>query len=312
MPTLALTNSLTMVHLKDPKREFPLIRNWGSVGWILVGWLFSIFWLQHQWHSQSFPPFIGGPDVPNAVHRLSDALRFSGVISIAYACFCLFLPHTPPKRDAVERLAFAKAFALLRKPSFALLVLASLPISMIHQIYLMKAGQFLVAIGLKDSLMGQVLSLGQFSQLAVMVLLGLLITRLGFRWVIVLGCLAYAARYLVFGLPGVPLSWAVAAILLHGVCYACFFIGAFIYVDRIAPADARHSTQTVFGIVILGGGPVAGGYLLKILQPVFTLPGGGVNYSGFWLTLAAVALVTAVVLGVFFRDESRPANVNGQ
>lgn len=308
MPTLALTNSLAFVHLKDPKREFPLVRNWGSVGWILAGWMLSIFWLQSNLGFKPFPPFIGGPDAADATHRLGDSLRFSGMLSIAYAGFCLFfLPHTPPKRDAVQKLAFAKAFTLFRRPSFALLVLASLPISMIHQIYLMKTGQFLVAIGLKNSLIPQVLSIGQFSQLAVMVGLGLMITRLGFRWVIVAGCLAYAARYLVFGLPGVSLPAVIAVQLLHGVCYACFFIGAFIYVDRLAPDDIRHSTQTVFGMIILGGGPVAGGYLLGKLQELFTPAGGTVNYSHLWLTLAAIALATAALIVLFFKDESSKA-----
>ena len=36
-PTIALTNSLTLQHLKDPGRDFPLIRVFGTLGWIAIG-----------------------------------------------------------------------------------------------------------------------------------------------------------------------------------------------------------------------------------------------------------------------------------
>jgi Nucleoside H+ symporter. len=58
--------------------------------------------------------------------RLADALKFSGLISVSYGAFCFFLPHTPPKRDAIEKLAFKKAFELFKNPSFSVLVISSL------------------------------------------------------------------------------------------------------------------------------------------------------------------------------------------
>ena len=40
--------------------------------------------------------------------------------------------------------------------------------------------------------------------------------------------------------------------------------------DKLADKDVRHSAQTVFGIIIFGGGPVIGGWLSGYLQNMYT------------------------------------------
>ena len=261
MPTLALSNSLAFAHLEDRDRQFPRVRVWGTIGWIAVSWIFPMLYLQSGLQLQAMPPFLVGPELASVTHRLADSLRFSALISWAYAIYCLFLPQTPPKRTGVEPLAFAKAFRLLREPSFAVLVAVSLPISVIHQIYFIQTPQFFSFLGLHDSQIGPAMTMGQFSEIAIMALLGLMLTRLGFRMVITLGALAYFVRYAIWSFPALPVEIQVASQALHGVCYACFFAAAYIYTDRVAPEDVRHSAQTVFGILILGGGPVLGGVL---------------------------------------------------
>ncbi|REJ79644.1 MAG: MFS transporter [Acidobacteria bacterium] len=304
MPTLALSNSLAFAHLDDRNRQFPMVRVWGTIGWIVASWLFPLFWLLSDVRLQALPPFYGGVEVEGAIGRLVDALIISGVVSILYAGFCLLLPHTPPKKDAVESLAFRKAFRLLRRRSFLVLVLASLPIAVIHQIYFMQTGPFFGdVLGLGASQIGPAMTIGQFAEIAVMLLTGWLLARLGFRWVIVLGALAYFARYLIFAtVESVPV--VIASQAIHGLCYACFFAAAFIYVDRIAPPDIRHSAQTVFGIIILGIGPVLSGWFLDLLSGSLQHPTWPIDYRQLWLVVSLIGLGTAIFVAVLFRDET--------
>ena len=127
------------------------------------------------------------------------------------------------------------------------------------------------------------------------------LARLGMRTVLFLGTVAYVARYGIWSMTDLPVSVLVASQALHGVCYAFFFAAAYILVERIAPEDVRNSAQTVFGILILGLGPVIGGQLSGWLQERYTR-GDAVDYGNLWLTLSAIALVTAIGLFFAFRD----------
>jgi nucleoside transporter len=303
MPTLALSNSMAFANLSDRDRQFPKVRVWGTIGWIAASWIFPMIYLQQNLSFQWMPPFFVGAEFPNVTARLADSLRFSAIISWGYAVFCLTLPHTPPKKNAVEKLAFAKAFRLLREPSFAVLVAASLPISVIHQIYFLQTPPFLSNLGLLDSQIGPAMTIGQFSEILIMAGLGFMLTRFGFRNVITLGALAYFVRYTVWSFPdAIPVPLLVASQALHGICYACFFAAAYIYTDRVAPADVRHSAQTVFGILILGGGPVIGGMLSGWLQDTYAASGGGVDYGALWRVVSLIGLGAALFFYLAFRE----------
>ncbi|HLG04811.1 MAG TPA: MFS transporter [Gemmatimonadales bacterium] len=309
MPTLALSNSMAFAHLPD-QNQFGKIRVWGTIGWIAASWIFPMIYLQTDLRLQWMPPFLVGPELPNVTGRLADSLRFSAIISWGYALFCLVLPHTPPKREGVEPLAFAKAFRLLREPSFAVLVAASLPISVIHQVYFLQTPPFLSRLGLLDSQIGPAMTIGQFSEIILMAVLGVLLKRFGFRNVIAIGALAYFARYTIWSFPTLPVGILVASQFLHGICYACFFAAAYIYTDRVAPPDVRHSAQTVFGILILGGGPVLGGFLSGWLADSYANVGGQVEFGALWRVVALIGLAAAAFFWTLFR-ERRPAPAPG-
>jgi len=303
MPTLGLTNSLAMAHLDDTERQFAKVRLWGTIGWIAVAWFFPMLWLVDSVEFQWLPPFYDNNDVADATARIADALKASGILSVGYGIFCFFLPHTPPRPDAVKRLAFAGAASLLRYRSILVLVLAWLPLAAIHKIYFLQTSPYLKSIGLSESYIMPAMSIGQFAEIAVMAILGWMISYLGFRRVLMLGAGAFLLRYGIFGTIELPLGLIVAAQFLHGFCFACAWATAFIYIDRMAPTDVRHSAQTGFIIIQLGIGAILGGELNGLLEWLYTT-GGEVDYRLFWYTCAGIAGACGLAIALAFRDQA--------
>ena len=272
---------------------------WGTIGWIVASVSFSWLWLS-------------SPDKVENTHRIADALKIAGLVSLGYAVFALIaLPKTPPKKDVQHPLAFARAFGLLAHPGFLLVTLVALPIAMIHQCYFFRSGPFFEdAIGVEKKYLGMVLGIGQASEIFFLAILGLLLKRMGYRWVLMLGAAAYAARFAIFAV-GTPAPLVIASQALHGLCYGCFFAGSFLYVEKVAPADVRHSAQTVFGIIILGIGPVLAGlyngYFDRFVDAL-----GHQQYGQFWWTESAIALACMLILFVGFMLVPTPASPTGQ
>jgi MFS family permease len=82
-----------------------------------------------------------------------------------------------------------------------------------------------------------------------------------------------------------------------------FFVAAFIYVDKVAPADIRASAQSMIAIVALGFGRFLGSLFAGRIQDMFTTD-AGTNWTGVFLVPCALTLACAVAFLLFFREES--------
>src|SRR5258706_12589967 len=112
--------------------------------------------------------------------------------------YSLTLPHTPPRRDAhgLDRLAWVRAAKLLRVPYVLVLFIVTLIDSTIHNGYFVVSTNFLEQRGgIAGNMSMVVMSIGQIAEIMTMVVLGTVLTRLGWKWTMVVGILGHAARF---------------------------------------------------------------------------------------------------------------------
>jgi nucleoside transporter len=250
MPTLALTNSISFHNIRDPEKEFPAIRVWGTIGWIAAGLVVGI------------------------VLRGTEKWFFhlAGASSILLGLYCLTLPHTPPRRQEGTSDVFGLgAIGLLRETSFAVFVFCSFLICIPLAFYYSFANQFLTETDMPAPTAIQ--TVGQFSEIFFMAAMPLFIRALGVKYMLLVGMLAWVARYYCFST--LQFNWVLLGLVLHGVCYDFFFVASQIYVDQKAPRHLRASAQSLIAFVTLGVGLFLGnmsaGYIVDQYPP-FQMP----------------------------------------
>ena len=294
-PTLALTNAVAFGHMKDSEKEFGGIRVGGTIGWILVGW--GLTMLRNVTHGIT-------------VHGASDCLLVGAICTLALGVLSFGLPHTPPKREGVNPLAFLGALKLLKNRDFLIFILISFVVATELQFYYILTGQFLQhAMRIPAAHVPGWMTLAQLAEIVVMgVLLPLLLPKMGIRKTMVVGILAWPIRYIVFALcathPNLyPL--VLASLTLHGFCYVFFFTVGFIYVDRVAPPDIRSSAQSLIALVVLGVGAVVGAKFTGWIGDMFTNQATQVtDWRGVFLVPCALTIVCAILFPLLFRGSA--------
>ena len=281
-PTLPLTNSLAFHHMKDPDREFGGIRVWGTIGWIAAGLGLTL------WRHLADPAFVNelsgfgltgawlgklwdvwwAPSAPNVV---GDQFYLAGAVSIALGIFCFFLPHTPPKRQGVNPLAFLEALKLLKDRNFAIFLMIAFVVTTELNFYYIPTPAFLSDIGISAANVPSVMTVAQIAEIVVLAfILPTAIKKIGLRWTLALGVIAWPLRYLIFAW-GEPTWLVVASLAFHGFGYAFFFVASQIYVNNVAHADIRASAQSLLTLVTVGLGMWLGAMIFKFFKIVFTV-----------------------------------------
>lgn len=237
-PTLALTNTLAMKNMTSPEKEFPGIRVFGTIGWIVAG--LALSWIGWE---KSIAMF----------HLTSGAALVLGLYSFA-------LPHTPPVgegRVSVRQILGLDALVLLKNRSYLIFVLSSLLICIPLAFYYQITSRI---VEMSNLPIGQTMSYGQMSEIFFMLVMPFFFIRLGVKWMLAVGMLAWVTRYALFAL-GAPtgVRWMIIlGIVLHGICYDFFFVTGQIYTDRIAPEGIRAQAQGLLVLFTLGLGMAIG------------------------------------------------------
>ena len=266
MPTLALTNSISFENIKDPEKEFPLIRVFGTFGWIVAGWAVT-FALKAKPDSVLYGPITSVISAESRFFASNNFIAMASLSSLLLGLFCFTLPHTPPKRASATREVGERKsiLRLLADPSFLVFTVTSFLICIPLAFYYNLANIFLYDIDAPGPTALQ--TVGQISEVFFMAAMPVFISLLGVKRMLAIGMLAWVVRYYFFGTLNMPL--VVLGLVLHGVCYDFFFVASQIYVDAKADATQRASAQSFIAFVTLGLGMFVGAYAAGYVKDLY-------------------------------------------
>ncbi|WP_449546144.1 MFS transporter [Lelliottia amnigena] len=289
MPTLALTNNIAFHSLNNVDKTFPVVRVFGTIGWIVAG------------------VFIGVTGVSSSV----TIFQVAAASSVLLALYSLTLPHTPAPAKGLpvqlRDLFCADAFALLKTRHFFIFSLCAMLISVPLGTYYAYTASYLADAGIAD--VSTAMSFGQMSEIVFMLVIPLLFRRLGVKYMLLIGMLAWFVRYAFFAL-GVSEEGRFLlylGILLHGVCYDFFFVVGFIYTDRVAGEKVKGQAQSMivmftYGIGMLLGSQISGA-LYNSLVAGQTVPQAWITF--WWIPAVAAAVIALIFLVAFKYDDDK-------
>jgi nucleoside transporter len=309
MPTLALVNAISFRQMEKPEKQFPKVRVWGTIGWIVAG-LVITFVLSR------FYPDIEKTAVP---------LKMAAIASLLLGLYSFTLPNTPPqnagKKISAGEVLGLKALRLMKQKPFFIFVLCSLLISIPLAFYYSFTNLFLNSLGMQGVAAKQ--SLGQMSEVGFMILMPFFFMRLGVKKMLLVGMLAWVVRYAFFASGNLgPLVWMLyLGILLHGVCYDFFFVTGQIYVDKKASKDIRASAQGFITLITygvgLGLGTVIAGWIAEAFSRIDPATGKAIyDWKAIWWIPAIFAAAIALFFALTFKDreadKTAPASLEAQ
>lgn len=294
VPTLAVGNSLSLHHLTDQKRDFPMVKALSSVGWIVGGLTLSILFQGEQ-----------------------SAVQFylAGAVSVLFGLFSLTLPHTPPKKTgkdvSLANILGLDALALFKKPSFAIFIVCMFLICIPLYFYFVNMNLYVTELQWTYS--AAKMSLAQVSDVICLLLLPFILRSLGYKKTIFIGILCWAIRYFLLAGSVDSVSFQTvfvfAAILLHGVCYDFLFIAGQLYVDEEANETIRGAAQGLIAFILWGVGAFVGTHLAGFSQAYHTLeqPVGSIahDWQGIWIYPAIGSIVVLIIFVLFFPGVSK-------
>ncbi len=292
MPTLGLTNTLAFHNLTNQEKQFPMIRVFGTLGWIAANWTVSL----------------GVGDASPAQFYIT------GASCVALGIFSFYLPHTPPPAKgqavSVRSILGLDALQLFRSPSFVVFIVCSFLICMPLAAYYAYAPVFATAVGYKNPAAFP-MSLGQVSEVFFMLAMPLFFVRLGVKWMLAVGMAAWVTRYALFSVAAPNhIYWMIIfGVLLHGICYDFFFVTGFIYTDKKASKEIRGQAQGLLVLVTQGIGMFVGNVVMgPLFNRIVGEKGGLLSYRMFWLIPCIAAGAIMLLFIALFRDDSQAAN----
>ena len=306
MPTIALTNSVAFNALvkagMDTVKDFPPIRVFGTVGFIVTMWCIDLLGFQATpWQ------FV-----------------VSGSLSILLAVYSLTLPACEIKKaegsvDLVEALGL-KAFTLFKQKKMALFFIFSMLLGMCLQVTNSYANPFITSFGAIDEFVNTfgvqhaniLISISQICEALCILAIPFFLKRFGIKNVMLMAMFAWVFRFGFFGAgnPGFPgVLLFVLSCIVYGFAFDFFNISGALYVDQETEPAQRSSAQGLFMMMTNGLGATIGTLSAQaivnrlVMAEDVVAQGPMAVWDGWksaWYIFAGFALIVAVLFWIFF------------
>ncbi|PPK84770.1 nucleoside transporter [Neolewinella xylanilytica] len=284
IPTFSLAAAMCFYHLERPAQEYPLIRVWGTVSFMLVGVALSVFQVEY-----SALPILSG-----------------GIVALLLAGYSFFLPHTPPEPGFNwAALRGEEVRSIFRERGMVVLLIALLASCIPSSFYYSFLNPFLNEVGWEAA--AAKMALGQLFEIAVVLAMPIIFRRFRFRGIIFWGLMAWGLRYFAFGIgrPGDQEWLLYAGIMVQGVAFAWIIIAAQIYVNNRVPSYLRNTAQGLISFANLGLGAFLGSWIAGETVSANLLADGTHDWWSIWVVPGTVGIGAAVFFWVAFPRSGR-------
>ena len=291
MPTVGLATATAFHLLTNKEREFPLVRVCGTVGWIAAGIVVSYLL---QGDTTALPMYVAGS---------------AGILMGLYS---FTLPNVPPP-GAGRKLTFRDivgldALSQLSSRPFIVFIVSVMLTSIPLATYFAYVPVFLRDANITNPAFK--MTFGQMSEVLFLLLLPWFFLKLGVKWVLIAGMLAWILRYALFalGAPDAVMWMLVAGICLHGPCYDFVYVAGQVYIDRKASPAIRAQAQGLFVLATYGIGQglgtLAAGWMFTAIMPGASGPSALEQWQTFWIMPLVFAVIVTAMFVAGFREES--------
>jgi predicted MFS family arabinose efflux permease len=279
-PMLMLGTTVSFAHLKSPGRQFGPVRMWGTVGWMVVGWVLGL------WRG--------------------DPLHVGAMIALAVALYGMSLPSTPPKPATGQghRLAPLQAIKLLKNPSFAIFMLCVLGSGITFPFTTQTTPLLLAELGISRADLYTTLSLAQTTEVIGLGVLPAILQRLGMRGTMIVGLTAWTIAICVLWI-GQPVQLIIGSLPLNGLYITGFMVAGQVYLNSQSEGDIRASLQGL-QVFVSGMGLLIGNLLAGWLRQ---RTGG--DLPATFATAFAITVGMLLLFLVGFRHSAAPSEGHG-
>lgn len=320
MPTLALSNTTAFTLLKghglDTVKDFPPIRVFGTVGFIVAMWFVNCA----TWDNGSL--FFTLDENAHKFQYTYMQFLVSGLLSVILFIYCMTLPPCRlVKKKSVSLIETfgLDAFRLFKSKRMALFFIFSTLLGMSLQVTNSFAGPFITSFKgseieeIRNSFAANnatlLTSLSQVSEALCILMIPFFLKRFGIKVVMLIAMFAWVLRFGFFGLgnpamPGVILF--VLSCVVYGVAFDFFNVSGAMFVDQKCDDSIKASAQGLFMLMTNGLGATIGTLAAgEIVNHYCTWEGAYLlgDWQTCWLIFAGFALVVGVTFALVFKSE---------